>query len=330
MVKEVLENIEFENNKTHQGFEVEIPQVQIAETIEWDNDRSPFPGLRAFTEEDADIFFGRTREIDQLVQQVRENRFVAVVGASGSGKSSLVAAGLIPRLRENAITGSKDWKIVRFVPGDDPFINMVDAVIRELPSISLSQFMKAKQDAVKVISQALLNYPDWVKLLLYIDQLEELFTLNTEKSIQSFTNVLASLTESDRLRIVVTMRHDFYHKAIENPRLAELLRNRAFPLSIPKRESLRQMVEMPAIYAGIEFENGVVEKMLDDTGDEPGNLALLAYTLDEIYQVNRGKLLSLEDYFAVGGVKGAIGDRAERLWNQLEISDEILEPVFYK
>jgi len=109
-------------------------QPQVPAKATWQG--SPFPGLRAFTEKEAEIFFGRGRETDKLVQMVGQSRFVAVVGASGSGKSSLVGAGLIPRLRENALYGSGDWYIVRLTPGEKPFLDLAEALIGIIPALA--------------------------------------------------------------------------------------------------------------------------------------------------------------------------------------------------
>lgn len=107
--------------------------VTTLQTLAWDTHKSPFPGLHAFKEEDAPIFFASGCETDALVKQLQDSRFVAVVGASGSGKSSLVGAGLMPRLRANAIEGSKDWQIARFIPGENPFEHLYDALLEIFP-----------------------------------------------------------------------------------------------------------------------------------------------------------------------------------------------------
>jgi len=347
IVSDILESREpdeiFHNTRK---FNLDTQEIAVFETDEWDLEKSPFPGLRAFTERDADIFFGRERETAELIQQIKDSRFVAVVGASGSGKSSLVGAGLIPALRDNAIFGSKYWYIVRFTPGgnENPFETLASALIKTIPSMSYSgnsfdypeyirtsaeQLQLAPNSLLQTISHALVDMPERVEILLFIDQFEELFSSTTNIYVQPFAEMLATLLYSMRVRVVVTMRHDFYHTAVENPTLAELLRNRAFSLSIPKRDALRRMIEKPAQRVGLTFDNGMVETILNDTGDEPGNLALMAYALDELYKLNKKKI-TFTEYQTVGGVQGAIGKRAENIYSRLDNSAKPILPKVFR
>ncbi len=320
--------------------------ITTFEAERWEG--SPFPGLRAFTEDDAPIFFGRGRETDALVQQLENSRFVAVVGASGSGKSSLVGAGLFPRLKANAIEGSADWLYARFTPGNDPFEALVTALMDAIPALAVDdpferdekveERAKRLQDKPErltgIIEQALKDSDSHIQLLLFIDQFEELFTGDANYAT-AFAALLAGAAKSDRVHIIVTMRHDFYHKAVEVPDLAELLRADAvFSLAIPRRDALRLMIERPAERAGLEIEAGLVERILDDTGDQSGNLALMAYALDELYKLSGDGHITRTDYDTLGGVQGAIGTRAEQVYAALPGDDEEKEAwmqrVFHK
>lgn len=320
---------------------------------------SPFPGLRAFTEADAPIFFGRGRETDALVALLRERRAVAVIGASGSGKSSLVAAGLLPRLRANAVSGrevaSKDWLVARFTPGQagDPFAALAQALVESVPALApgdplefperldkLAASLRSQPDYLaKILTYALKDEVPWVEVLLFVDQFEELFTLGPGADISPFIAMLVSAAASPRLRAVITLRADFYHHVADHPDLAGLFNASTLTLSRPKRDALRDMIELPAEQAGLKFEAGLVQAILDDTGDEPGNLALMAFTLDELYRLaearqERGEVerLSFSDYRSLGGVHGSIGTRAENLFRSLPGAEEAktaaLERVF--
>jgi hypothetical protein len=322
---------------------------------------SPFPGLRPFAEQDAPIFFGRGRETDALVKQVAASRFVAVMGASGSGKSSLVGAGLIPRLRANAIAGenlgSKDWHVVRFMPGQgrNPFEALAEALMETIPVLGcedpldyperlekLTDSLQAKPDRLaRTLHQALKNDPAWAEVLLFIDQFEELFTLADARYAEPFAAMLADVAASSRVRAVVTMRVDFFPRAVAYPQLAELLRNGSFPLAAPTTGSLYTMITGPAEQAGLEFAAGLVEQILDDTGDEPGNLALMAYALDELYKLaesrrettdNTSLVITPADYRSLKGVKGAVGTRAEAVFatlpGEVEAKEQVLQAVF--
>ncbi|MCK6580626.1 MAG: SUMF1/EgtB/PvdO family nonheme iron enzyme [Anaerolineae bacterium] len=316
--------------------------VSTIRAVGWDPARSPFPGLRAFTEDDADIFFGRGYETDALIRQLTGNRFVAVVGASGSGKSSLVGAGMIPRLRANAIPGSKDWKIARFTPGESPFDGLYTALLDAFPQLKpnplearrirqnfIADLREAPTTLIDICAAGLEGAPAWAELLLFIDQFEELFTLARPEDVGAFAAMLDAVAKSERIRVVVTMRADFYHRAVEIVQLAELLRAGSFPLAIPKRDALRQMIERPAERAGLTFDEALVTRILDDTGDEPGNLALMAYALDELYKLDDDNLLTHAEYDQLGGVQGAIGVRAESEFAAMKADASAIQQVFH-
>ncbi|MBZ0281043.1 MAG: HEAT repeat domain-containing protein [Anaerolineae bacterium] len=308
---------------------------------------SPFPGLRAFTPSDEPIFFGRGRETDALVRRLSDSRFVAVVGASGSGKSSLVGAGLIPRLKHNAIEGSKDWMLpdwnsglaqwigLRFTPGelgDDPFIAfaarlapLVNGNVREIAE------QLFKHGLTPYLSTLLANRPDWAEIMIFIDQFEELFTLVREEYREPYVNFLVQMLENHPVRIVATIRSDFYHRYINLHQFVELLQYGSFPLGVPQSAALFEMITRPAERAGITFEEGLPERIFEDTRNEPGALALLAYTLDELYQTCRQTgLMTFQAYESMGGVQGAIGKRAESTYASLEPDSQAMLPFVFR
>jgi HEAT repeat protein len=303
---------------------------------------SPFPGLRAFTPEDAPIFFGRGRETDALVARVAATRFVAVVGASGSGKSSLVGAGLIPRLAGGAVADVADWLAptfdnatsqwqgLRFTPGElgnDPFLPLavrlaplLGAVVRELAS----SFAQTPEAATSAIAQALHDKRPGAQALVVVDQFEELFTLVDAVHVEPFVALLENLSRAENTHTVVTMRSDFYHRCLELPPLARLLEDGQFPLSTPEA-TLFEMITRPAERAGLQFEEGLADQIVIDTGREAGALPLLAYTLDELDRRRDGELLSFAAYADLGRVQGAIGKRAESVFARL---DEATQATF--
>jgi conflict system STAND superfamily ATPase/bDLD-like protein len=190
---------------------------------------SPFPGLRHFTPDDAMIFFGRNQETAELLARVQRERFVAVVGASGSGKSSLVAAGMLPRLHE--ISGGQHWQWVRFTPGDpgdDPFVALAVKLASSLERHGLNgrtiaERLRASGDLAALAELYLTGQPAAAELLLFIDQFEELFTLTAPEHHRRFIAMLARAAQSPRLRTVLTLRADFYHRCLDHPSLAALL-----------------------------------------------------------------------------------------------------------
>lgn len=319
---------------------------------------SPFLGLESFTEDHAPIFFGRGREIDGLIEQLKVARLVAVVGASGSGKSSLVRAGVIPNLRSNAISsesiGSKDWYILAFTPGKDPFRALAEILIDKIPSLQgdpieyvnrvekLATTLHYNPENLALTLKSALQYDkNWSEVLLFIDQFEELFTLTPQELREPFAKMLTHATypyttilegnKDNKVRVVLTLRADFYHYAL--PLLTEPLRTGTFTLDKPDSFALLEMIKRPAERADLKLDDGLSEKIVNDMGNEPGALALMAYTLDEMYKIaeKRGdRQLRYTDYEALGRVYGAIGKRASDVFEKLDIEARSMLPYVFR
>src|SRR5205085_11015684 len=178
----------------------------------------PYRGLSPFLEEHAGLFFGRAAEIKELLNYVKQSGLVAVIGPSGSGKSSLVQAGLLPRVRRGDLPGSEHWKIVMLSPGDDPFGTLAAALapaLREAKAavdnhlaVTLAEEELGLGQSVK---RVLAGQPVGARLLLIIDQFEELFTLAPEEQQQTFLLRLMSAIEKSPLTVALTLRSDFYN-----------------------------------------------------------------------------------------------------------------------
>lgn len=294
---------------------------------------SPFPGLRPFTTKDAPIFFGRGRETDSLIKQVSRSdiHFLAVVGASGSGKSSLIGAGLLPRLLKDGIAGGRNWNVLHFSPGeigDNPFSALAVKLLpllknQDLRVRELAEDLFATPSRIgNATTLALAQSPVWARLLLFIDQFEELITLVADKYRGPFIDMLAFAATTSNIMTVVTLRADFYHKLIGWPQLAELLQTGSFPLAVPTTIELYEMIIRPSEQAGLTLEDDLAERILEDTGSDPGALPLMAYTLNELYHAcENSKHLTHAVYQAMGGVQGVIAQRAETIFNQ-KLDDE--------
>ncbi|HYS40033.1 MAG TPA: HEAT repeat domain-containing protein, partial [Pseudonocardiaceae bacterium] len=281
---------------------------------------SPFPGLRAFTPADAPIFFGRGREVDELAARVAASGFVAVVGASGSGKSSLVGAGLIPRLSEIG-TGwhlpaydptAARWTGLRFTPGevgDNPFLATAAKLAQQSGAnpATLAELLADQPTSVVDLLPAGTS-------MMFIDQFEELFTTVDPARVRPWVRLIEAAARSGRCHVVVTLRADFYHRCVEIPELARLLETGQLPLGAPT-DTLHEMIARPAERANLRFAEGLSGRIVRDTGGEPDALPLLAYTLDELYRASTAdRLLSFANYERLGGVQGAIGTRAEHVF----------------
>jgi WD40 repeat protein/tRNA A-37 threonylcarbamoyl transferase component Bud32 len=240
----------------------------------------PYRGLMAFRSEDGDLFFGRDAVVASIRERLLDGSFTAVIGASGSGKSSLVRAGLAP-----AYQRARQGSVVVMTPGSDPEAELQRSLSRGLPS------------------------------LLVVDQLEEVFTLcSDEASRACFIDALMNLGETSATSIVVVLRADFYGQCANHPRLAIALAEHQHLLGPMRTDELRQAIEGPARAAGLRLEGGLVDAMLADVEGEPGALPLLSHALYESWVRRDGRVLTRTGYREVGGVRGAIAHTAEEVF----------------
>jgi WD40 repeat protein/tRNA A-37 threonylcarbamoyl transferase component Bud32 len=241
---------------------------------------SPYRGLMKFGSDDADLFFGREELVASIVPRLLAEGFIAVIGASGSGKSSLVHAGLLPAIRR-----ARDGHIVVVTPGSDPAAQLERTLVDGSPS------------------------------LLVVDQLEEVFTLCPhEASRARFIDALMDLRGANAPSIVVALRADFYGRCASYPRLASAVAEHQHLLGPMGVDELRRAIEGPARTAALRFEPGLVDAMLADVEGEPGALPLLSHALYESWARRTGRVLTNRGYRAAGGVRGAIAHTAEEVF----------------
>jgi len=293
-----------------------------------------------FEEADSEDFFGRETLVQDLLGRMAEendlSRFLAVIGPSGSGKSSAVKAGLIPSLRRGGLPGSEHWFIVEFTPGSHPFEELETALLRVAvnpPESLLGQLRQDERGLLRAIGRIL--PPDkLVDLVLVIDQFEELFTLlDDEDTRAAFLESLltALLDPRSRLRVVITLRADFTDRPLEYVDFGELVRQRTeFVLPLTPDE-LELAITQPARQAGLALEPGLSGRIIRDLGDQPGVLPLLQYALTELYERRVGRRLTLGAYQDSGGVLGALGKRAEEIYSDLDqTGQETARQVFLR
>ena len=296
--------------------------VRLAPAVPGAIARNPYKGLRAFEEGDAPDFFGREELVGELVKRVKQSRFLAVVGPSGSGKSSVVRAGLIPLLRRGAIAGSEGWHIADMFPGAHPLDGLEAALLRVAPDPPPSLVDQLERDEQGLHRAVLRLLPsDGSELLLVIDQFEELFTLVEDEAVRS--HFLGSLEAAvrdphSRLRVVATLRADFYDRPLLYRGFAELFKSRVEALIPLSAEELERAISGPARRVDVSLEPGLVAAMLADVAEEPGGLPLMEYALTELFERRDGRVLFLEAYRQIGGVSGALGRRAEELYAELD------------
>ncbi|RLE24833.1 MAG: hypothetical protein DRJ50_04095, partial [Actinobacteria bacterium] len=302
-----------------QVFGAEVTAARHADTPT--DVRNPYKGLRAFAETDANDYFGRDELVDDLIAHVGSHRLTAVVGPSGSGKSSLVRAGLIPAVRRGALGQDGDVMVTEMFPGSFPFEELEAALLRvavERHDGLLSDLLSDDRGLLRVSKQILPN--DDTELLLVIDQFEELFSLTTDDRVRS--NFLANLVtvaadERSRVRVVLTLRADYFDRPLAVAEFGALLREALIPVAMPGDQELGEAIARPAAVAGLEFEPGLITRIADDVVDEPGALPLLQHALTELVNEREGSLLTSAGYERTGGVNGALAARAEEIYGGL-------------
>jgi WD40 repeat protein/transcriptional regulator with XRE-family HTH domain len=292
---------------------------------------NPYKGLRAFQEADAPDFFGRETLTAHLLARLAETaelaRFLAVVGPSGSGKSSVVRAGLLPALRAGAVPGSARWTIVEMIPGAHPLEELEAVLLRVAvnpPTTLLDQLRADERGLLRAVKRVLPQDPA-VELLLVIDQFEEVFTLLEDEAARvHFLDSLyvAVADPSSRLRVVITLRADFYDRPLLYPPRAELLGTRTELVPPLPVEDLERAIVRPAARVGIDVEPELVTAIVADVGTQPGVLPLLQYALTELCERADGPALGLGAYRANGGVQGALGRRAEEIYTALASAEQ--------
>jgi serine/threonine protein kinase/ABC-type glycerol-3-phosphate transport system substrate-binding protein len=287
--------------------------------------RNPYKGLRAFLEADAVDFFGREAVTKRLLESLADDdpaaRFLAVVGPSGSGKSSVVRAGLLPALRRGAIPGSERWYVIEVVPGQRPFREIETALmgIAVSPPPSLMEELELDElGLVRAVARVLPD-PD-AELLIILDQLEEAFTLVEDEAHRArfLASVRAAVLEpSSRVRVVATLRADFYDAPLSVPGFGDLLAARTEAITPMAPEELERAIVAPADNAGLVVEPRLLAEMIADVADRPGALPLLQYALTELAERADDRVLSLDAYRRIGRVSGALAKRAEQLFEPM-------------
>lgn len=295
---------------------------------------TPYRGLQTFDVADSPFFFGREALTERLLDGLRseEIRFTAILGPSGSGKSSLARAGVLAALKQGWLPGSEQWPIVICKPGSEPLISLAIALsqvtggesnpgtLRDLQSNLLSS-PKTLHLFTRV---ALRDAPSDRRVVVLVDQFEETFTLCSDEALRQafFDNlVYAATAEGGQTIILVTLRTEFYANVAAYPQLAEVLSNHQVLVGPMARDELMQAILSPAATAGYEVERGLVELLLNEVADQPGSLPLLQNALLELWQQRSGRRLTIDAYHSIGRVAGALDRRAETVFasfNDLE------------
>jgi WD40 repeat protein len=305
----------------------------------------PYRGLLAFREEDAGLFFGREKEVDELLAKLREHSTVTVVGCSGSGKSSVVYAGLIPALRRRA--DGRTWSILSLRPGPEPLHALVrafDPPPADLPPFEADQrieqqvgILRRTDGALGRRIRALLATPDergTERLLLHVDQWEELYTQSlrasastlreAEADVNRFIDLLLEAAQTSPCAVVLTVRADFYGELLKHGALAAALPPGQVNLGLMRREGLAAAIQEPARAVGLTVDPPLLKELLDEVSDDLGKLPLLEYALKGTWRVvpREGNRLTLNAYGQAGGIHGAVAKRANEIFARLKPTEQ--------
>ncbi len=288
----------------------------------------PYRGLEVFDVEHAPFFFGRAALTEWLLNEIKPrgaepaNRFLAIIGASGSGKSSLARAGLIAKLKRGALAGSTDWPVIILKPGNDPLETLALKLAKDPNKIGeirehlLSDPRHLNRSAHFLLRDA----PEERRLVILVDQFEEIFSLCREPGLrQAFIdNLLQAANEPfGKTLVLLTLRADFYGKCSAHDDLAASLADHQLLVGPMNRAGLRETIEQPAYATGCELETGLTDLLIQDVQGQPGGLPLLQFALNRLWQIRSGNRLTLSSYHTIEGLNGALEQKANDVYQSL-------------
>jgi WD40 repeat protein len=319
---------ERDDQETWTWFASHLLEEDVSRSISLDGERAPYPGLAAFTGEDHASFVGREAEVEELVNRLREQHLVAVVGASGVGKSSFLAAGVVPVLPGG-------WRAVTFRPGTAPIealragLGRDDAPYRDGPHRELPADPTALADAIVALAGRAGS-----TLVVIVDQAEELYTMCTaEDERERFAQVLTAIAASERIRIVLSLRDDFLYRLDALAAWRGRLARSVHVLRMPRPSDLERAISIPARRCGYDFDDSTLPAaIVADVVDQAGALPLVAFAAAELWQRRdrHFKRLTRAAYTEIGGVAGALVKYADGVVDRMPAADQRLVRLAFR
>ncbi len=293
---------------------------------------SPYKGLKTFGPEDKDLFFGRHQFVTDLIQQIERTNLILLLGASGSGKSSVIRAGLIPQLAQKYGTRFTHFM---FTPDHDPYESLYGSLLGRYKQAEARMAREAKAETLTQVVTTLKTPQDF--WFIVIDQFEELFTISAENKRARFIAGLVKLsqhlnqTRSQSVKLVATMRADFLDRLSPYPAFVKITEGHRPLIAEMQTEELRAAIELPAARNGVTFENtsvNLVDEIIKDVKGQAGCLPLLQYTLNLLWEqeVQDGgihdRMLNYSSYCSLGGVQGALQQHVDSIYRSFSVLEQ--------
>jgi Tfp pilus assembly protein PilF len=299
---------------------------------------SPYKGLKSFEAVDRQLFFGRDLFLKERFQELAQTNLMLVLGASGSGKSSVIRAGMIPRLAESM--GSQFIDLT-FIPNQDPFASLSHCLHARYPKVDCQLLLEGKSETlVRAVTELKPADDFW---FIFIDQFEELFTLSQpeqrDRLIESLVQLVKMLdkTPNCHVKIVATMRADFLDRLSPYPALIKLTDRHRPMIAEMQSDELRLAIEQPALHHGVAFEQGLVAEIIQDVQGQAGYLPLLQYTLNLLWKIEvdtgsiNDRILNISTYRELGGVRGTLQKHVEEVFQKLSNPEQlVVQQIFLK
>lgn len=315
---------------------------------------NPFPGLRPFKVEESHLFFGREGQSEEILKKLSEEKFVAVIGASGSGKSSLIYCGLVPTLYGGFIGEStSEWNIIATRPGNSPIENLASAILEKTvgknekdnelikQKLNASILRSSSNGLVEILEQSF----DFEKenILIIVDQFEELFRYKSSRKDQSTYNeseafvkllVNANRTSDIPVYVVLTMRSDFIGECSQFHELTELINDSNYLVPQMTRNDFRNAIEGPVAVGGASIDTQLIQQLLNEVGDNPDQLPILQHALMRTWEYwmehsDKQQAITITDYEAIGKMEKALSEHANEAYDELRENEKwICESMF--
>ena len=333
---------------------------------EIDHSANPFPGLRPFESSETHLFFGRDGQSEELLRRLKKTRFLAVVGTSGSGKSSLVRAGLLPALQGGLMASAgSDWRIAIMRPGGDPIGNLARSMSSPAVLGSLDEKSAGMQDIltettlrrsslglVELVSRARSKrgengqplFADYENLLIVVDQFEELFRFkqlieeeNSKEDAAAFVKLLleGASQKAEKIYVVLTMRSDFLGDCSQFHELPEAINNGQYLIPRMTRDERREAISGPVAVGHGAISEPLVNQLLNDVGDNPDQLPILQHALMRTWdhwlaRRRNGDPIDIPDYTAIGGMAEALSRHADEAYAELSDNQKVIAEKLFK